>query len=150
LAAWVSVAPARAPCPTPPNTQASPAPSVRVDFNRDIGPIFRASCIKCHGAEEPQGKLRLDSEQGALQGGASGKAVVRGKSAESLLVGRLLGAGGGPRMPLAADPLPAEQITLIRAWIDQLTAEGAAAVAAMTPVPMHTSTGVTAPSSASG
>ena len=142
LAASVKVAPARAPRPTPPNTQASPAPSATIDFNRDIGPIFQASCIKCHGAEEPQGRLRLDSEQGALQGGVSGKVIVPGKGAESLLVKRVLGSADGPRMPLGADALPAEQIRLIRAWINELTPEAAGAVATTAPVPSRTPTGV--------
>jgi len=142
LTASVKVAPARAPRPTPPNTQASPAPSATIDFNRDIGPIFQASCIKCHGAEEPQGRLRLDSEQGALQGGVSGKVIVPGKGAESLLVKRVLGSADGPRMPLGADALPAEQIRLIRAWINELTPEAAGAVATTAPVPSRTPTGV--------
>ena len=34
----------------------------RVDFARDIQPIFDAKCVKCHGANSPAGGLRLTGE----------------------------------------------------------------------------------------
>ncbi len=107
--------------------QISPAPSgqadaagKKVNFQRDIEPIFAASCTKCHGAEKPQAGLRLDSEAAALRGSISGSIVVPGKSAESLLIKRLSGFNGVPPMPLGADPLPAAKVDIIRAWIDQM------------------------------
>lgn len=90
-----------------------------IDFIRDIAPIFQASCVSCHGAEKPQGGLRLVSEAAVLQGGVSGKTVIPGNSNDSLLVKRLLGSGDAPRMPPSSDPLPRAQIDKIRAWIDQ-------------------------------
>jgi hypothetical protein len=95
------------------------ATSNRVDFKCDIAPIFQASCVACHGAERPLGQLRLDSETAMRRGGISGNVIVPGKSGESLLVRRLLGQGGAPRMPMGADPLPKAKLELIRAWIDQ-------------------------------
>ncbi len=92
---------------------------VRIDFNRDISPIFQASCNACHGPSKPQGDLRLDSEGAVLSGGVSGRIVLPGNSGDSLLVKRLLGSTDGPRMPLNGAPLHAEKIALIRAWIDQ-------------------------------
>ena len=89
------------------------------EFNRDIAPIFRTSCEKCHGAKNAQAKLRLDSGAAALQGGLSGKAIIPGNSRDSLLMKRLLGLTDAPRMPFGADPLPNSQIDLIRSWIDQ-------------------------------
>ncbi len=93
--------------------------SAKITFARDIAPIFEKNCVACHGSEKPQGGLRLDSETGALKGGDSGKAIIPGNSEKSPLVMRLLGVGEDARMPMGADPLPAEQIKLIRAWIDQ-------------------------------
>jgi len=98
-----------------PSTPAGP----RVDFGRDIAPIFAKSCLPCHTGEKPQGGLRLDTEAQALKGGQSGKAIVPGHSEQSLLVKRLIGEGEEARMPMGANPLPAAQIKLIRAWIDQ-------------------------------
>jgi Protein of unknown function (DUF1553)/Protein of unknown function (DUF1549)/Planctomycete cytochrome C len=102
-----------------------------VNFLRDIVPIFQTSCIACHGPAKSDGGLRLDSEEAVVRGGTSGKVVVPGSSQESLLLKRLLGQGGAPRMPLSGNPLPAAQIDTIRAWIDQgsfATESGAVAV----------------------
>src|SRR2546428_250967 len=48
--------------------QGEAAQAQSIDFNRDIEPIFSASCNKCHGPEKPQAQLRLDSEAGILRG----------------------------------------------------------------------------------
>jgi len=95
---------------------AAPPP---VDFVRDIQPIFKASCLKCHGAEKPKGQFRLDARSLAMKGGVAGKAILPGKGAESPLVQMLLLADPDERMPRKADPLPKEKIDLVRAWIDQ-------------------------------
>jgi len=94
-------------------------PRTKVTFAHDIAPIFQKNCIACHGSEKPQGALRLDSEAAALKGGESGKVIIPGDSEKSPLVKRLLGVGEEARMPMGADPLPANQTQLIRAWIDQ-------------------------------
>jgi hypothetical protein len=65
------------------------------------------------------GKLRLDSEKAVLQGGATGPSVVSGKSADSLLVKRILGLSDAPRMPMGGDPLAPDKVALIRGWIDR-------------------------------
>jgi mono/diheme cytochrome c family protein len=97
----------------------SPKLQSKITFARDIAPIFQKSCNSCHGSEKPQGGLRLDSEAATLKGGESGKVIVPGDSEKSPLVKRLVGVGEEARMPMGADPLPANQIKMIRAWIDQ-------------------------------
>lgn len=64
------------------------------------------------------GKLRLDSPSDVLRGGASGPAVIPGKSHDSLLVKRILGSTDAPRMPLGMKPLSNEQVDIIARWID--------------------------------
>jgi hypothetical protein len=97
-----------------------PSPADRtVDFVRDIQPIFAEHCNHCHGEDEQQGYLRLDAKAIVLKGGKSGPLLVAGKSAESLLIHRVVGLGTEKRMPLEDEPLSDEQIGLIRAWIDQ-------------------------------
>ena len=117
---------------TPAANPARASTRAKVDYERDIAPILSASCIACHGAEQPQAQLRLDSLAAALQGGASGKVVVPGNSNRSPLVRRLLGLDK-PQMPYGSDPLPAKQIALIRAWIDQGATGAKPAVAAAPP-----------------
>src|SRR5438309_7748272 len=92
---------------------------VKVDFVRDIQPIFKASCLKCHGPEKRKGQFRLDSKSLAMKGGVAGKAILPGKGAESPLVRMLLLTDPDERMPRKADPLAKAQIDLLRAWIDQ-------------------------------
>ena len=95
------------------------APPRKVDFVKQVQPVLKASCIRCHGPAVQMGQLRLDSKQLVTQGGISGNALVPGKSAESLLVQRIQGLGEKVRMPLDSEPLKDEQIQLIRDWIDQ-------------------------------
>ncbi len=99
--------------------QDPPAPPAPVDFVRDVLPVFKASCHKCHGVEKPRGQLRLDARALALRGGVSGKVILPGRAAESRLVQLLQSADPEERMPSKAAPLPKEKIDLIRAWIDQ-------------------------------
>ncbi len=95
------------------------AAAAEVSFQKDIFPIFEQACAKCHLGDMAMGKLRLDSEAAILKGGASGPAVVAGKSGDSLLVKRILGLNDAPRMPMGGAPLSDVKVKLIRAWVDQ-------------------------------
>lgn len=90
-------------------------------YDKDIKPIFEKSCVECHGDKKQKGKLRLDSLAAALKGGENGKAFVAGKSADSALVKAVARVVEDDAMPPEGKgkPLTAEQIGLIRAWIDQ-------------------------------
>ena len=90
-----------------------------VNFTKEIKPIFEASCIKCHGRGKDKGGFRLDTRETALKGGDSGPAVLPGKSAESLLIALVQGVDPDNFMPRKGSRLTAEQIGLLRAWIDQ-------------------------------
>jgi mono/diheme cytochrome c family protein len=94
-------------------------PSPKVDFIRDIQPIFKTSCLKCHGPEKPKGQFRLDARSFAMKGGVSGKVIVPGHAKESVLVKLLLEKDDENRMPQKAPALAPAKIDLIRAWIDQ-------------------------------
>ena len=98
-----------------------------VTYATDIKPVFEKSCVRCHGADKPKARLRLDSLEGAFKGGENGKVVLPGNSAGSLLVHNIAHAGNPdgymppPRNRANIPPLTKEQIGLIRAWIDQGT-----------------------------
>ena len=91
----------------------------RVDFKRQVEPIFARSCYQCHGAKKAMGQLRLDGKESALKGGLSGAAIIPGDGKQSLLVKRILGEGNEARMPMGGAPLTPTQIALIRRWIDE-------------------------------
>lgn len=86
-----------------------------VDFVAQVLPIFQARCFSCHGPEKQKSDYRLDDRETALSGGA----VVAGKSDQSQLLDYVSAADPAERMPPEGDPLTAEQIGILRAWIDQ-------------------------------
>jgi mono/diheme cytochrome c family protein len=65
-----------------------------------------------------QGKLRLDTHEGLLQGGASGPVVLPGNGKGSPLYQRLVLDDPQRRMPWLSDPLSASQVETMRRWID--------------------------------
>jgi len=97
---------------------ANPPEGLKVDFTHDVQPILSAHCSRCHLADQKQGGLSFETVKSALAGGDSGKIVIPGKSAESLLLRRILGVGG-PRMPMGFGPLSEKDTSIIRTWIDQ-------------------------------
>jgi len=95
-------------------------PKSKTDPKLDYGPvdsIFQTKCLACHSSATKMGGLVLESYQALGNGGAHGPAVVAGKSDESRMVlmleGKIL-----PRMPFGLEPLPAEEIAAIKAWIN--------------------------------
>src|SRR6476619_5788265 len=58
----------------------------KVDFVKDVQPLFAARCYECHGPKKQESAFRLDHKGTAMHGGEIGQAIVPGKSAESPLV----------------------------------------------------------------
>jgi mono/diheme cytochrome c family protein len=122
-------------------------PAKKVDFAKDVAPIFKASCVGCHGldAAKPKkkaaAKLRLDDEAEILKGGKSGAAIIPGDSKNSLLFKLLSGPVVMPKADEDEDKeIPAmpkvkrgekwksltdEQIAVIKQWIDQTPQQAA-------------------------
>lgn len=88
------------------------------DFDSAVKPLFVRHCVQCHGTQSKRSGLRVDSVKALLEGGASGPAVVPGKSGESLLVKAIRGVEGVEKMPPKGDRLSEAEIRLIREWID--------------------------------
>jgi mono/diheme cytochrome c family protein len=100
-------------------TATAQAPAAKIDYTRDVRPILETHCYECHGTKKTRGRLRLDVKAAALKGGTTGPAVIPGNADDSLMIRRLLGLDGEDRMPKDKDPLPADQVALLRAWIAQ-------------------------------
>ncbi len=91
----------------------------KIDFSRDVQPIFEARCQGCHGAQQQMAGLRLDSGDAILKGSTSGAVIQPGKSAGSKLMQRVSSRRKGFAMPPVGEPLSPEQIATLSAWIDQ-------------------------------
>lgn len=94
-----------------------------VEFNRDIRPILSDNCYACHGPDQNsrKGKLRLDTEDGALGDRKGGPAIVAGKPDQSEVLLRITADEEEKRMPPAkfGKRLSPRQTELVRRWIQQ-------------------------------
>jgi mono/diheme cytochrome c family protein len=96
------------------------SPAAPVDFDRDIRPIFQNRCYECHGEKKQKNGIRFDQKSSVFQGGDSGKPLlIPGKSSDSILLQRLTTTDEDEVMPPKGERLTAEQIAVVRAWIDQ-------------------------------
>src|SRR5512141_1019892 len=95
-----------------------PAATTKIEFARDIEPLLARRCFVCHGAQQQMSGLRLDQKEAALKGGAAGVDILPGRSAGSRLI-RLVAGLDQKFMPPMGAHLTAEEVGLLRAWIDQ-------------------------------
>jgi uncharacterized membrane protein/mono/diheme cytochrome c family protein len=100
-----------------------PLPTGKVDYARDIKPIFERSCVKCHGAEKRKAGLRLDHKRFAMKGGETGAvAIIPGDPAKSLVYKfAALNADDEDIMPSKGKLLSLSELEIVKRWI----AEGA-------------------------
>ncbi|TLD69527.1 DUF1553 domain-containing protein [Phragmitibacter flavus] len=101
-------------------TQYTKAKKDGVNFYREVLPILEANCYSCHQGTKTKGDLVLDNLASALIGGESdGPAITPGKAAESSLFHRVTTTDEDYIMPPKGHPLTAEQIDILRRWIDE-------------------------------
>jgi len=89
----------------------------KVDFAKDVQPIFRQSCIGCHGPSQQMAGFRLDRRRDAMRGGTIA-VIGPGNSDGSRLYQRLIGSEFGSQMPPTGALAP-DKVATIKAWIDQ-------------------------------
>ncbi|MCU1327692.1 MAG: Planctomycete cytochrome [Bryobacterales bacterium] len=94
------------------------APPDKIDFEKHVRPLLAQKCFACHGDEVQQSGLRLDKRQNAMRGGDYGPVIVAGHSDQSKLIRRVVNGDGGMKMP-PSGALTADEIDLLKAWIDQ-------------------------------
>jgi mono/diheme cytochrome c family protein len=110
LACWPAAA-AAAPPPEP------PAAADVAFFEKEVLPILRANCLKCHGGgEKVRGGLQLTSRELVLKGGDSGPAVTPDKPAASRLL-HAINWRDGLEMP-PKGKLPAKDIATLTRWVE--------------------------------
>ncbi len=120
-------------------------------FRKDVAPILLDNCVACHGAKKAEGNFRIDTfAKLKTAGDSESPPVVEKKSDESEILRRICATDIDERMPPEGDPLTADQISVIKRWIDEgAVFDGSAAdaqLAAIVPPPVHPDPPVTYPS----
>ncbi|MCX7401241.1 MAG: PSD1 and planctomycete cytochrome C domain-containing protein [Planctomycetales bacterium] len=82
------------------------------DLNRDIRPLFRDYCVKCHGPLRQDAKLNLSVPVGIARGGEGGAVIVPGQPKDS----RLWQLVEQDEMPKGT-PLSADEKDVLKRWI---------------------------------
>src|SRR5690349_9767990 len=89
-----------------------------VDYATRIAPLLTKYCAGCHNGKEHEGKLSLESFADLQKGGEHGVAVLPGQADSSRLI-RVLTGAAEPKMPPEGEKAPtAEEIALLKAWIN--------------------------------
>jgi len=79
--------------------------------------LLEQRCATCHGDQASMSDLRLTARDAILKGGKRGPAAKPGNAAESLLVNAILHNG---KLAMPPGPkMPAEEIAIVRDWINQ-------------------------------
>jgi len=100
-----------------PGAGAQDRPLRAVSFAKDVLPIFKASCMKCHGGKESKGGIDLSSYASVKKGGKEGPIFVEGDPDKSSLVTSI--SGDKPDMPKKAAPLTKAQVLTISTWVKE-------------------------------
>lgn len=95
-------------------------PAAEVDFAREIQPLLARRCFACHGPDTQEAGLRLDEAASATAELDSGMtAVVAGDAAASELLARIQSDDEFLQMPPEGPRLTADEVAVIRRWIDE-------------------------------
>lgn len=86
-----------------------------VSYSRDIYPLVERRCIQCHGGEFPSEDLNTESYESLMSGSQNGLVIIAGDANNSLIIEKLESG----QMPKRGQNLTAEQIELIRQWINE-------------------------------
>ncbi len=90
------------------------------DFTLKVLPLLKTKCFGCHGddPEEVKGALDVRSRDALLKGGESEEASIVPGDAEASLLYQAVKWDGLEMPPKENDRLSADQVDLIRRWID--------------------------------
>jgi len=86
-----------------------------VSLATEVMPLMEKYCWECHSEESAELGLKLDSYEGIMAGSDYGTVVEVGDADGSLLVDMI--ASGD--MPEDGDPMPADELAIIKAWITE-------------------------------
>ena len=85
-----------------------------VVFSKQVAPIFAKRCLACHNARTAKGRYNMETFAGVMKGGEQGDTILPKDGDLSNLV--IMIKDGS--MPKDADPLTADEIAVIKKWVD--------------------------------
>lgn len=91
------------------------SPEALAFYEKEVLPILKANCYKCHGDGKTKGKLSLESREAILKGGDNGPAASIDKADDSLLL-KAINYRDGLEMPPTGKLKP-EQIETLTRWV---------------------------------
>ncbi len=98
------------------NVVAEEKPAAAVPlFDKDVRPLLKSKCWRCHGDEVRKGELAVHTAAGLRKGSESGPVIVPGQSTKSRLY-ELVRNGEMP--PDKKNPLTNAEVEIVRRWID--------------------------------
>ena len=90
--------------------------TARIDFARDVAPIFGEHCVRCHAPGKEEADISLATGEDLKQN----EFVVAGDPDASYLLELISAADGErPEMPKESEPLSTEQVAVVRRWISE-------------------------------
>src|SRR5437868_9656566 len=81
-------------------------------FARDVQPLLKRHCLKCHGPAKREGGLNLSTASGIVRGGKTGAALIAHDANASLLWQRV----ADDEMP-PEEPLDDKEKDVLKRWI---------------------------------
>src|SRR5579871_6196762 len=81
-------------------------------FDRDIAPLLKRHCVKCHGPARQEAKLNLALTSSIIRGGKRGAAIVPHDAEASLIWQRVSADEMPPESPLSID-----EKSVLKQWI---------------------------------
>ena len=92
------------------------ADAASVDFEKEVAPILKSHCLRCHLPGEENGDVSLAT----IQDLRSNDYIIPGDADNSYLLDLISPSGVKPaEMPKDGEPLTPEQIALVRRWVNE-------------------------------
>jgi len=92
-----------------------------IDYQTQVVPLLRRSCVACHNQKKAEGGLALDSFPALAAGGDSGDAIVAGDAGQGELLSRLIAEDDSAMPPddnnVGAPRLSTDEVKLIVDWV---------------------------------
>jgi hypothetical protein len=89
-----------------------------VDFAHQVVPVLRKHCAECHMEQAKKAGFSMNTRESLIAGSEDGPVVEPGDAANSRLLEVILSDDKSERMPPKGPRIPADQVEILRQWID--------------------------------